>query len=82
MLAPTNDKAPASSKDAEPNMRKLLLLLLLALIVLQPAAAQAKTLRMAYDADPTSLDPHEQLASSTLQLSHLIFDPLVRFRQD
>ena len=37
---------------------------------------------MAYDADPTSLDPHEQLASATLQLSHLVFDPLVRFRQD
>ncbi len=46
------------------------------------AAAEAKTLRMAYDADPTSLDPHEQLASATLQLSHLLFDPLVRFRQD
>ena len=37
---------------------------------------------MAYDADPTSLDPHEQLASATLQLSHLTFDPLLRFRQD
>ena len=46
------------------------------------AAAEAKTLRMAYDADPTSLDPHEQLASATLQLSHLTFDPLLRFRQD
>jgi peptide/nickel transport system substrate-binding protein len=45
-------------------------------------AAEAKTLRMAYDADPTSLDPHEQLASATLQLSHLLFDPLVRFRKD
>ena len=46
------------------------------------ATAEAKTLRMAYDADPTSLDPHEQLASATLQLSHLTFDPLLRFRQD
>ena len=46
------------------------------------AAAEGKTLRMAYDADPTSLDPHEQLASATLQLSHLVFDPLVRRRQD
>jgi peptide/nickel transport system substrate-binding protein len=46
------------------------------------AAAEAKTLRMAYDADPTSLDPHEQLASATLQLSHLTFDPLLRFRKD
>ncbi len=46
------------------------------------AAAEGKTLRMAYDADPTSLDPHEQLAGATLQLSHLVFDPLVRRRQD
>ncbi len=44
--------------------------------------AEAKTLRMAYDADPTSLDPHEQLASATLQFSHLVFDPLLRFRKD
>ncbi len=43
---------------------------------------EAKTLRMAYDADPTSLDPHEQLSGATLQMSHLLFDPLVRFRQD
>lgn len=47
-----------------------------------PEAAQAKTLRMAYDSDPTSLDPHEQLSGATLQLSHLLFDPLIRFRQD
>ena len=36
---------------------------------------QAKTLRMAYDSDPTSLDPHEQLSGATLQMSHLLFDP-------
>src|SRR3990172_10037797 len=47
-----------------------------------PEAAQAKTLRMAYDSDPTSLDPHEQLSGATLQLSHLLFDPLIRFRQN
>ena len=70
-------------------MLRRLLLLALALAVSAPlavgaplAAAEAKTLRMAYDADPTSLDPHEQLASATLQLSHLTFDPLLRFRQD
>jgi peptide/nickel transport system substrate-binding protein len=56
-------------------------LLFLAVAGTSPFAA-AKTLRMAYDADPTSLDPHEQLASATLQLSHLLFDPLVRFRKD
>jgi len=54
----------------------------LAILMGGPALADGKTLRMAYDADPTSLDPHEQLASATLQLSHLVFDPLVRFRQD
>jgi peptide/nickel transport system substrate-binding protein len=42
----------------------------------------AKTLKMAYDADPVSLDPHEQLSGGTLQLSHMIFDPLIRWNQD
>ena len=46
------------------------------------ATAQGKTLRMAYDADPVSLDPHEQLSGGTLQLSHMLFDPLVRWNQD
>ncbi|MGF1500414.1 MAG: ABC transporter substrate-binding protein [Paracoccaceae bacterium] len=44
--------------------------------------AEAKTLKMAYDADPVSLDPHEQLSGGTLQLSHMVFDPLVRWDQD
>lgn len=43
------------------------------------AVERDKTLRMAYDADPVSLDPHEQLTSATLQMSHLLFDPLLRF---
>ncbi|WP_299437554.1 ABC transporter substrate-binding protein [uncultured Rhodospira sp.] len=46
------------------------------------APAEAKTLRMAYDADPVSLDPHEQLSGGTLQLSHMVFDPLVRFTKE
>jgi peptide/nickel transport system substrate-binding protein len=44
--------------------------------------AQAATLKMAYDADPVSLDPHEQLSGGTLQQSHLNFDPLVRWNND
>jgi len=44
--------------------------------------APAQTLHFAYDADPVSLDPHEQLSGGTLQLSHMIFDPLVRWNQD
>ncbi|MFC1680826.1 ABC transporter substrate-binding protein [Pseudomonadota bacterium] len=45
-------------------------------------AAHAATLKMAYDADPVSLDPHEQLSGGTLQLSHMMFDPLVRWNQE
>ncbi|MEH6824138.1 MAG: ABC transporter substrate-binding protein [Motiliproteus sp.] len=45
-------------------------------------SAQAATLKMAYDADPVSLDPHEQLSGGTLQQSHLNFDPLVRWNKD
>ena len=44
-------------------------------------SAQAATLKMAYDADPVSLDPHEQLSGGTLQQSHLSFDPLVRWNK-
>ena len=51
-------------------------------IVSLAVGAQANTLKMAYDADPVSLDPHEQLSGATLQLSHMIFDPLVRWTQD
>ncbi|HHH39170.1 MAG TPA: ABC transporter substrate-binding protein [Sedimenticola sp.] len=64
-------------------MKKLLTLatsLFLALFL--TTGVQAKTLRMAYDADPVSLDPHEQLSGGMLQLSHMIFDPLVRWTQD
>lgn len=42
----------------------------------------AKTLKMAYDADPESLDIHEQLSGATLQLSHTVMDPLVRWTKD
>lgn len=58
------------------------LLVFLTLLVVVGSPVSAKTLRMAYDSDPTSLDPHEQLASATLQTSHLLFDPLVRWRSD
>lgn len=44
--------------------------------------AQAETIKVAYDADPVSLDPHEQLSGGTLQLSHMTFDPLVRWTKD
>ncbi|XSG82854.1 MAG: ABC transporter substrate-binding protein [Methyloligella sp. ZOD6] len=68
-------------------MRVFLALLLIIGAGIAPAGLAApalavernETLRMAYDADPISLDPHEQLASATLQMSHLLFDPLLRF---
>lgn len=49
---------------------------------LSTAAFADVTVRVAYDADPVSLDPYEQLSGGTLQLSHMVFDPLVRWTQD
>jgi peptide/nickel transport system substrate-binding protein len=46
------------------------------------ATAQAKELKMAYDADPVTLDIHEQLSGGVLQLSHMSFDPLIRWTKD
>ncbi len=46
------------------------------------ASAGAKTLKMGLDADPVSLDPQVQLSGGMLQLSHWVFDPLVRWTQD
>ena len=43
--------------------------------------ASAASLKIAYDADPVSLDPHEQLSGGTLQMSHMVFDPLVRWNK-
>jgi peptide/nickel transport system substrate-binding protein len=43
---------------------------------------QAKTLKLAMDADPVSLDPHMQLSGGMLQYSHMVFDPLVRWTKE
>ena len=51
-------------------------------VMLLALPVQAKTLRLAYDADPVSLDLHEQLSGGTLQLSHMVCDPLLRWNQD
>ena len=53
-----------------------------AVVAMAPVAYAETTVRVAYDADPVSLDPHEQLSGGTLQLSHMVFDPLVRWTQD
>ncbi|HDP24247.1 MAG TPA: ABC transporter substrate-binding protein [Deltaproteobacteria bacterium] len=48
----------------------------------QAQAASGKTLKLAMDADPVSLDPHVQLSGGMLQYSHMAFDPLVRWTKD
>ena len=63
-------------------MKRLTLTMGLLLGLALSFAVSAKTLKMAYDADPVSLDPHEQLSGGTLQLSHMVFDPLVRWNRD
>ncbi|MBR9987328.1 MAG: ABC transporter substrate-binding protein, partial [Desulfosarcina sp.] len=44
--------------------------------------AGAATLKVGLDADPVSLDPQVQLSGGMLQLSHWVFDPLVRWTQE
>ena len=55
------------------------MLFLASLLVLSTTIAGAKTLKLAVDADPVSLDPHVQLSGGMLQYSHMVFDPLVRW---
>ncbi|MEH6531342.1 MAG: ABC transporter substrate-binding protein [Photobacterium frigidiphilum] len=58
---------------------KLAIALIAAGLSFNIAAAEIK---VGYAADPVSMDPHEQLSGGTLQMSHMVFDPLVRFTQD
>lgn len=61
-------------------MKKLLVLCVAGLMLLgMGTAATAKTLKLAMDADPVSLDPHVQLSGGMLQYSHMVFDPLIRW---
>ena len=53
--------------------------ILLSLSVLSVSAA---TFKIALDADPVSLDPHEQLSGGMVAQSHWLFDPLVRWNKD
>lgn len=59
----------------------VLTLVVTAMMLATPAMA-AKTLKLAMDADPVSLDPHVQLSGGMLQYSHMVFDPLVRWTKD
>jgi peptide/nickel transport system substrate-binding protein len=60
---------------------KKLLFFALAFVFLA-TAAQGKTLKMALDADPESMDPHVQLSGGMLQYTHMCFDPLIRWTKD
>jgi peptide/nickel transport system substrate-binding protein len=50
--------------------------------LLSATAAGAKELRVAYDTGPATLDIQEQLSGAEMQLSHLSFDPLIRWTRD
>lgn len=64
-------------------MKKILTVVLSFFIMgLFSLSGEAKTLKLAMDADPVSLDPHSQLSGGMLQLSHMVFDPLVRWTKD
>jgi len=64
-------------------MRKYLSICLSLLLVFGFCGmVQAKTLKLALDADPKTMDPQEQLSGGMLQYSHWVFDPLVRWTQD
>jgi peptide/nickel transport system substrate-binding protein len=64
-------------------MKKCLAVTLtLALLLGIGTVAGAATLKVGLDADPVSLDPQVQLSGGMLQLSHWVFDPLVRWTQE
>jgi peptide/nickel transport system substrate-binding protein len=64
-------------------MKKLILFVLCLFMALSfTASAGAKTLKVGLAADPVSLDPQVQLSGGMLQLSHWVFDPLVRWTKD
>ncbi len=64
-------------------MKKLACLALALLIALSlGTAVNAKSLNLAMDADPVSLDPQVQLSGGMLQYSHMVFDPLVRWTKE
>ena len=63
-------------------MFKRFLKIMAACLVVTALPLQANTLRLAYDADPVSMDLHEQLSGGTLQLSHMVCDPLLLWNQD
>ncbi|MDH3221454.1 MAG: ABC transporter substrate-binding protein [Gammaproteobacteria bacterium] len=62
--------------------RSLLTACLVLVGLLVFGTAQARELKIAYESGPTTLDIHEQLSDSVLKLSHLSFDPLIRWTSE
>ncbi len=44
--------------------------------------ADGADITIAYEADPVSMDPMEQLSSGTLQMMNMVYDPLMRYDSD
>ena len=63
-------------------MKRLRFISMVLVLLFSVGSAGAKTLKLAMDADPVSLDPHVQLSAGMLQYSHMVFDPLIRWTQD
>lgn len=49
------------------------------LLALSTFNAQAADITVAYDSDPVSLDPMQQLSASGILMGNMLFDPLVRY---
>ena len=65
------------------SMKRLVVVFLAILMLFSLGmTASAKTLKLAMDADPKTMDIQEQLSGGMLQFSHWVFDPLVRWTHD
>ncbi|MCM2131374.1 ABC transporter substrate-binding protein [Larsenimonas rhizosphaerae] len=62
-------------------MKKSIAALVAGALLSGASLAHATTLRVAYDADPVTMDIHEQLSGGILQFSHMVFDPLLRWNK-
>ena len=63
-------------------MKNLIAIFFSPLIFAVTVCAHSNTVKIAYDADPVSLDIYEFLSGGIVQLAHMVCDPLLRRRQD
>lgn len=52
------------------------------LFIIGPSLSYGKTLKVGVVSDQRSLDPYYAVEESTFQYNHIVFDPLVRWKQD